>query len=579
MNRLFTAFLIASFTLSIAGVARAEDKPTPTPTPKPACLDYSDPVDFGRIFVGDKVYEPFSIENTSSQTVKMGSISTEKPFGVSVCAGLYGGLLAAGGTCLGRVSFAPPHKGKFAETVKIEVTGCDSKRPEQKETKKANLEGVGVVGATATPTLTPTATPTATPTLTPTATQTATPTATATATATATRTGTPTATSTATASATPTSTTSTATPTATATAGTGLWVASNTGTSSNVTVYPLPIGSNPNISPLITITGENTQLNIPDAIALDSGGNIYVGNGSFSFSDVTVFPPGSNGNITPSRDIYGASTTLDGVYGLTLDSTGKNIYTANVTDNPSSGCTDNGAILVFPASGNGNIAPSAAIQCAYPPGDMTLLAQPSGVALDAGNNIYVTNPSGPWINIYAAGSSGNVTPSSMIACITPMQGGTCTSDLTQLGSPYGITLDSKGNIYVTNDGGPPGVPGYSVTIYGAGSSGNVAPLETIGGQNNLWCTGAGTPYPCCTGSGTGTCVDNTGLNVPQGIALDSSGNIYVANIEGPTITVYPPFTGSTFIGTINQAPIATINTGFVGNSPFGLAVGPFTFTP
>jgi len=30
------------------------------------------------------------------------------------------------------------------------------------------------------------------------------------------------------------------------------------------------------------------------------------------------------------------------------------------------------------------------------------------------------------------------------------------------------------------------------------------------------------------------------------------------------------------VGTVNQAPIATINTGFVGNSPTGLAVGPFT---
>ena len=50
----------------------------------------------------------------------------------------------------------------------------------------------------------------------------------------------------------------------------------------------------------------------------------------------------------------------------------------------------------------------------------------------------------------------------------------------------------------------------------------------------------------------------------------------MANLGGFTITVYPPFTGSAFVGTVNQAPIATINTGFVGNSPSGVAIGPFT---
>src|SRR5208282_211668 len=123
--------------------------------------------------------------------------------------------------------------------------------------------------------------------------------------------------------------------------------------------------------------------------------------------------------------------------------------------------------------------------------------------------------------------------------------GTCV-DMTQLGAPQGIVLDSAENIYVTNQGGsPPNAPGFSVTIYGAGSSGNVAPLETIMGSN-------------------------TGLNVPQGITLDSAGNIYVANQIGNTVTVYPPF-GSTFVGTLNLAPIATVNAA----GPTGLTIGPF----
>ena len=425
------------------------------------------------------------------------------------------------------------------------------------KTKLKQPQGVTLKNCCILPSETPTPTVSEGFSPTPTATATATPTPTRTRTATPTKSSTPTKTSTPTPTATPaiptptptaTPTRGTPSPTATptATATIGLWVTSNTGTASNVTAYPLPIGSNPNVSPSITIAGASTNLAIPDAIALDSMGNIYVANADIHESSVTVFAPGSNGNIAPIREI--SNTDLELPFGLTLDST-PNIYLADVAN---STCQGNGAVLVFAGSGNGITAPSAAIECMMPPGDMTLLIRPTGVALDASKNIYVVSSEGPYINVYPAGSSGNVMPSGMIACITPMQGGTCMTDLTQIGAPYGITLDSKGNIYVTNDGGPPGAGrGYSVTIYGAGSSGNVAPLETIAGNM-------------------------TGLNVPEGIALDSSGNIYVANLGGFSVTEYPPFNGSTFVGTINQAPIATINTGFVSNSPSNVAIGPLT---
>ena len=61
-----------------------------------------------------------------------------------------------------------------------------------------------------------------------------------------------------------------------------------------------------------------------------------------------------------------------------------------------------------------------------------------------------------------------------------------------------MAFDASGNIYVTNN------CNATITIYAKGSSGNAAPIAIIGGSN-------------------------TGLTDPQGIALDSSGNIYVTD--------------------------------------------------
>jgi hypothetical protein len=67
------------------------------------------------------------------------------------------------------------------------------------------------------------------------------------------------------------------------------------------------------------------------------------------------------------------------------------------------------------------------------------------------------------ITIYLAGSNGNASPSSTISGVS-----------TGLAVPYGIALDSSGNIYVANDGSTIGISD-SVTVYAPGSSGNAAP--------------------------------------------------------------------------------------------------------
>src|SRR5437016_2791917 len=286
-------------------------------------------------------------------------------------------------------------------------------------------------------------------------------------------------------------------------AGKPLYVANLGG---SITVYAA--GASGNATPTATIAGGNTGLIGPFAVALDGAGNIYAVNGisiNAARASITVYAAGASGNATPTATIAGDNTGLDDPAGIAADGAG-NIY---VTNRGSS--FGHPSITVYAAGASGNATPTATIGG---------VGFPYGIAVDGAGNIYVTNLGNNSIIVYAAGASGNATPTATIA-----------GDNTGLSAPFGIALDGAGNIYVTN----PNV--FSIIVYAAGASGNATPVATIAG-------------------------DNTGLSHPFGIALDGAGNIYVTNPNVPSITVYAAGASG------NATPTATIagdNTGL--NSP------------
>jgi len=275
--------------------------------------------------------------------------------------------------------------------------------------------------------------------------------------------------------------------------------ASQNGGYDSVEIYPA--GSNANVAPMATISSggapDNTGLNYPDAVAVGVSGHIHVANALGGYNDngtVTVYLPGSNGNVAPSATLSGSSTGLNYPIGLAIGS-GGNLHVLNAYGGPDYA----GSVTVYNTSTstiNGNVAPINTIS-GNASGDQTGFDNPSGIALDSGSNIYVTNDGSASggadsVTIYPEGQGGNLAPMATIS-----------GPLTQLNLPSGIAVDSSGNIYVANEGSQNG-GADSITVYPPNSNGNVAPAMLINGT----ITGGAV----ISGS-------LTGLNQPDGIAL------------------------------------------------------------
>jgi hypothetical protein len=198
-------------------------------------------------------------------------------------------------------------------------------------------------------------------------------------------------------------------------------------------------------------------------------------------------------------------------------------------------------------------------------GSATGLNGPTDVAVYAGN-VFVANGtndnSGNYsITVYPEGASGNVAP------MTTIEGAN-----TGLARPQSLAFDSSGDLFVSNFDGTPGDSGGSVveftpSQYDQSGTLDIAPYATLGGSDtgldgpwglafdssgNLfvanelgdsiteYAPGAmgGDASPANTLSGT-----DTGLDYPAGVAVDPSGNLYVANSFGDSITEYPSVEG------------------------------------
>jgi len=110
-------------------------------------------------------------------------------------------------------------------------------------------------------------------------------------------------------------------------------------------------GTHGNVTPIDTISGSDTQLDTPTGMAMDSSGRLFVANpyGPYAGS-IVAFASGSSGDATPVVSISGSNTGLSRPYALAFDTTGRLL----VAD-------EDKGVVIFASGANGNVAPVATI--------------------------------------------------------------------------------------------------------------------------------------------------------------------------------------------------------------------------
>ena len=285
--------------------------------------------------------------------------------------------------------------------------------------------------------------------------------------------------------------------------------------------------------------------NVPNGIAVDASGNIWVTNSH----DNTVSKLDSSGSIVGTYPVSGsipADIAIDGSGNLWI----ANLYSANVTKMSSSGSI----IATYPAgtypagisidaSGNVWIAnswsnyitrlnSSGSILGTFYPGKY-----PAGMAVDASGNLWIAN--------YQGNSVTELSPSGSIIATVAI------SD-----SPSGIAIDSSGNIWVPNNTSVIKLS-PSGSIQGTFPVGAGLHTVAIDSSDNLWITNVN------DNSLTELSPDGEIMNKyqvgtqPYAPIIDAKGNVWTVNYGGNNITElvcvakgpqYFPFSGPQFPG-------------------------------
>jgi trimeric autotransporter adhesin len=291
----------------------------------------------------------------------------------------------------------------------------------------------------------------------------------------------------------------------------------------------------------------SAQLNSPGATAVDSQGNVYIAD--TANNEVRKVTPGGTitriaGTGTPGSSGDGAaanSATLNAPGGVALDAAG-DIYIAD---------TRNNKIRVIDAV-TGNISTVAGTGTAGYTGDQSTpaaatLSGPTQLAWAQTGVLYVADTGNSAIRAIAPKESLITTVAGSANAGFDGDGGP--GQAAQLQNPSGVAVDNSGNVYIA-DTGNNRVRRLSEGI-----------ITTLAGQQGAGYIGDGSAAA-------------TELDAPAGLATDTAGNLYIADTQNQRIRMVSGVQISTVAGTGTAGPNGDNGTSAVAtlSAPMGIAL-------
>jgi sugar lactone lactonase YvrE len=296
-------------------------------------------------------------------------------------------------------------------------------------------------------------------------------------------------------------------------------------------------------------TGTNAQFNQPMGIAISAKGYIYVAD-TWNQEIRRMTPDGVVSTIAGAAECYcsvdgnGNDARFYSPWGVALDSAG-NVYVADTFNDTIRQVTSAGVVSTI-AGLAGSYGGADGV------GNDARFYSPEGVAVDSTGNVYVADTYNYTIR--------QINWEGLVSTIAGMPGVTGSADGTngaaQFNQPIGIAVDSAGNVYVAD--------------YGNNTIREITPV----GTNWVVSTIAGMLGSYGSADGAGS---TARFYFPYGVAVDSATNLYVADLGNNTIREITPVGTNWVVSTIagvagNSGSTDGVGTNASFNSPGAVAV-------